>query len=241
MSRLYKVLVLTTTDAEALMAQGKARVHELAAEFGVTAKDILVLLSGWNEFVKSASSTVEAPLARRVREHYAARPPRPITARDYGASAGPSRPSASEDDGFGAALEKARRQSRRTSPASHKPGEIETALFRCVIDPVRTRRGNYTFEERDRVERLLQRWLETWLDDLAEWIRVSGGQHPDIAVKLCAAGLTPADANLRIGFGRVDPTRDTIIQRVIRGTLGIKDAVSQVKEYRRSQSATGTD
>lgn len=32
------------------MAQGKARVHELAAEFGVTAKDILVLLSGWNEF-----------------------------------------------------------------------------------------------------------------------------------------------------------------------------------------------
>lgn len=72
------------------MAQSKARVHELAVEFDVTAKDILVLLSAWGEFVKSASSTVEAPLARRVREHYAARPP--IAARDYGVSAGPSRP-----------------------------------------------------------------------------------------------------------------------------------------------------
>ncbi len=223
------------------MTQSKTRVHQLAAEFGVTAKDILVLLSGWGEFVKSASSTVEAPLARRVREHYAARPPQPIAARDYGVSAGPGRPVMSDDNDFWSELEKARRQSRRTSPGSHNPGEIETALFRCVIDPVRTRRGNYTPEERDRVERLLQRWLETWLDDMADWIRVSGGRHPDVAVKLSAAGLTPADADLRIGFGRIDPTRDTIIRRVIRGTLGIKDAVSQVKEYRRGQSATGTE
>lgn len=223
------------------MAQGKARVHELAAEFGVTAKDILVLLSGWGEFLKSASSTVEAPLARRVREHYAARPPRPIAARDYGASADLRGPTGADDGGFGAALEKARRQGRRTSPGSHKPGDIETALYRRVIDPVRTRHGGYTPEERDRVERLMRRWLETWLDDMAEWIRVSGGQHPDDAVKLHAAGLTPMDADLRLGFGRIDPTRDTIMQRVIKGTIGIKDAVSQVKEYRRSQSATGSD
>lgn len=223
------------------MPQGKARVHQLAAEVGVTAKDILMLLSGWGEFVKSASSTVESPLARRVREHYAARPPRPISARDYGVSAGRSRLVVSDDNDFWFDLEKARRQSRRTSPGSHKTGEIETALFRCVIDPTRTRRGNYTPEERDRVERLLRRWLETWMDDMAEWIGVSGGQHPDVAVKLCAAGLTPADASLRLGFGRVDPTRDTIIRRVIKDTLGIKDAVSQAKEYRRSQSVTGTD
>lgn len=222
----------------ALMAQSKARVHELAVEFDVTAKDILVLLSAWGEFVKSASSTVEAPLARRVREHYAARPP--IAARDYGVSAGPSRPVVRDDNGFGAAVERARRQSRRTSPGSHKPGEIETALFRCVIDPTRTRRGGYSPEDRDRVERLLRRWLETWLDDMVEWIRVSGGQHPHIAAKLCAAGLTPADAELRLGYGRIDPTRDTIIHRVIKGTLGIKDAASQVREYRRSQSATGS-
>ncbi|WP_369751439.1 hypothetical protein [Mycobacterium sp. 155] len=37
------MLVHTATDVDALMAQGKVRVHELA-EFGVAAKDILVLL-----------------------------------------------------------------------------------------------------------------------------------------------------------------------------------------------------
>ncbi|WP_372586860.1 translation initiation factor IF-2 N-terminal domain-containing protein [Mycobacteroides abscessus] len=223
------------------MTQGKARAHELAKEVGVTAKEVLALLSSWGEFVKSASSVVEAPFARRVREHFAARQPRPITARDYGVSADLTHPTVHDDGGFGAALEKARRQSRRTSSGSQKPGEIENAIYRYLIDPRRTRRGGYTPEERDRAERLMQRWLETWLDDMAEWIRVSGGEHPDIAVKLCAAGLTPADADLRLGFGRIDPTRDTIVRRVIKGNLGIKDAVRQVSEFRRSQQATGSD
>jgi len=222
------------------MANGKTRVHELAAEFGVTAKDILVLLHQWGEFVKSASSTLEPPLARKVREHYAAQLPRPIAAAEYGNSADVRRPPQADDHGFGAALEKARRHSRQTSPGYHKPGEIETAIYRHAIDPRRTRRGSYTPEERDRAERLLQRWLETWLDEMAEWIRVTGGEHPDIATKLFAAGLTPADADLRLGFGRIEPTRDTILQRVVRGTLGIKDAARQVDAYQRSQSATGT-
>jgi hypothetical protein len=87
----------------------------------------------------------------------------------------------------------------------------------------------------------MRRWLETWLDDMAEWIRVSGGEHPDVAVQLSAAGLTTADADLRLGFGRIDPTRDTMIRQVIKSTLGIKDAVRQVNEFRRSQSATGSD
>ena len=48
----------------------KARVHELAKELGVTSKDVLARLSEQGEFVKSASSTVEAPVARRLRESY---------------------------------------------------------------------------------------------------------------------------------------------------------------------------
>ena len=44
---------------------GKARVHELAKELGVTSKDLLAKLGEMGEFVKSASSTVEAPVARR--------------------------------------------------------------------------------------------------------------------------------------------------------------------------------
>ncbi|PPK67426.1 translation initiation factor IF-2 [Actinokineospora auranticolor] len=49
---------------------GKARVHELAKELGVTSKDVLAKLKDMGEFVKSASSTVEAPVARRLRDAY---------------------------------------------------------------------------------------------------------------------------------------------------------------------------
>ncbi|MCV7341746.1 translation initiation factor IF-2 [Mycobacterium haemophilum] len=49
---------------------GKARVHELAKELGVTSKEVLARLNEQGEFVKSASSTVEAPVARRLRESF---------------------------------------------------------------------------------------------------------------------------------------------------------------------------
>lgn len=49
---------------------GKARVHELAKELHVTSKEILARLAEQGAFAKSASSTVEAPVARRLRESY---------------------------------------------------------------------------------------------------------------------------------------------------------------------------
>ncbi|WP_410654370.1 translation initiation factor IF-2 [Amycolatopsis sp. lyj-112] len=49
---------------------GKARVHELAKELGITSKEVLAKLKDQGEFVKSASSTVEAPVARRLRDAY---------------------------------------------------------------------------------------------------------------------------------------------------------------------------
>src|SRR6187431_3116298 len=52
---------------------GKARVHELAKELGVTSKQLLATLKEQGEFVKSASSTVEPPVARRLRESFAAK------------------------------------------------------------------------------------------------------------------------------------------------------------------------
>ena len=50
---------------------GKPRVHELAKEFGVTSKELLTKLRDQGEFVKSASSTLEAPVVRRLREAHA--------------------------------------------------------------------------------------------------------------------------------------------------------------------------
>ncbi len=48
----------------------KVRVHELAKELGVTSKVVLETLKDMGEFVKSASSTVEAPVERRLMEEY---------------------------------------------------------------------------------------------------------------------------------------------------------------------------
>src|SRR5262245_55463462 len=53
---------------------GKPRVHELAKELGVESKIVLARLKEMGEFVKSASSTVEAPVARRLREVFVAAP-----------------------------------------------------------------------------------------------------------------------------------------------------------------------
>ncbi|MEV4735461.1 MULTISPECIES: translation initiation factor IF-2 [unclassified Microbacterium] len=46
---------------------GKPRVHEIAAEFGVDSKVALAKLKELGEFVKSPSSTIEPPVARKLR------------------------------------------------------------------------------------------------------------------------------------------------------------------------------
>src|SRR6476659_6724256 len=46
---------------------GKPRVHELAKELGVESKTVLATLQEMGEYVKSASSTIEPPDARRLR------------------------------------------------------------------------------------------------------------------------------------------------------------------------------
>jgi hypothetical protein len=45
----------------------KLRVYELAAEFGVESKVVMVKLQEMGEFVRSASSTVEHAVARKLR------------------------------------------------------------------------------------------------------------------------------------------------------------------------------
>ncbi|WP_201258325.1 translation initiation factor IF-2 N-terminal domain-containing protein, partial [Mycobacterium kansasii] len=73
---------------------GKARVHELAKELGVTSKEVLARLSEQGEFVKSASSTVEAPVARRLRESFGGAKPAPEQAPAKGPEKGPDRAAA---------------------------------------------------------------------------------------------------------------------------------------------------
>ena len=54
---------------------GKARVHELAKELGKTSKEIMAKLTDMGEFVKSPSSTIEAPVVRKLRDAFPASKP----------------------------------------------------------------------------------------------------------------------------------------------------------------------
>src|SRR5258707_5677099 len=55
-------------DRESAVA--KVRVYELAKEFGVESKAVMAKLEEMGEFVRSASSTIEAPVVRRLKEAF---------------------------------------------------------------------------------------------------------------------------------------------------------------------------
>src|SRR6266568_2372192 len=57
--------------AEAGSVVAKVRVYELAKEFGVESKAVMAKLQEMGEFVRSASSTIEAPVVRRLKEAFA--------------------------------------------------------------------------------------------------------------------------------------------------------------------------
>jgi translation initiation factor IF-2 len=52
----------------------KVRAYELAKELGIETKTLLSILKDMGEFVRSASSTIEAPVERRLRAVLAQRP-----------------------------------------------------------------------------------------------------------------------------------------------------------------------
>lgn len=57
----------------------KARVHELAKELGITSKEAVTKLQELGEFVRSASSTIEAPVVKKLRDAFPNAPVAPKT------------------------------------------------------------------------------------------------------------------------------------------------------------------
>ena len=75
----------------------KVRVHELAKELGITSKDAVTKLQELGEFVRSASSTIEAPVVRKLRNAYpdaAAKTAAPAAAPKAPAPSAETRPAA---------------------------------------------------------------------------------------------------------------------------------------------------
>ncbi|GAA2756772.1 translation initiation factor IF-2 [Actinopolymorpha rutila] len=81
----------------------KVRVYELAKEFGIESKAVMARLQELGEFVRSASSTVEAPVVRKLKESFAT---------EAGGKAG----------GRGSARKSASKQAAPASPAQAASG-----------------------------------------------------------------------------------------------------------------------
>ena len=71
----------------------KVRVYELAKEFGVESKAVMAKLQEMGEFVRSASSTIEAPVVRRLKDEFGSQAPKAPGRRSQGQGApAPGRP-----------------------------------------------------------------------------------------------------------------------------------------------------
>ncbi|WP_404321705.1 translation initiation factor IF-2 [Arthrobacter luteolus] len=72
----------------------KVRVHELAKELGITSKDAVAKLQELGEFVRSASSTIEAPVVKKLRGAFPDAASKPASSGPRPAAPAPAAPAA---------------------------------------------------------------------------------------------------------------------------------------------------
>ncbi|MGJ9424853.1 translation initiation factor IF-2 [Nesterenkonia halotolerans] len=97
----------------------KARVHELAKELGITSKEALAKLQGMGEFVKSPSSTVEPPVAKKLRQAFPDAKPAEAPASN---STPASRPGPQKSDGASTPAADSSAPAQSGSSAAPSPG-----------------------------------------------------------------------------------------------------------------------
>lgn len=102
---------------------GKLRVHELAKQLGVTSKELLATLKEQGEFVKTASSTIEPPVIKKMKQHYAAQDP---TTAQGSAKTTPEAAKATSTSAKPAA----------PKPAAPKPASAKPAAPKPAVKPV---------------------------------------------------------------------------------------------------------
>ncbi|GAA1761018.1 hypothetical protein GCM10009712_07000 [Pseudarthrobacter sulfonivorans] len=113
----------------------KVRVHELAKELGITSKDAVTKLQELGEFVRSASSTIEAPVVRKLRNAYpdaAAKAAAPAAAPKAAAPAAESRPAAPAP---GPAAPKAPAAPAAAAPAAAAPSAPAAPAAAAPVAP----------------------------------------------------------------------------------------------------------
>ena len=125
----------------------KVRVYELAKELGLESKDLLAKFQEVGEFVRSASSTVEAPAVRKLMEKFPdmkpveAAPEKPKAAKKAPAKKAAAGPSQEEIDAAIAQLDETTRnqlgiQAGQSSPNSSNPSAPAAPAFTAPSAPL---------------------------------------------------------------------------------------------------------
>jgi translation initiation factor IF-2 len=99
----------------------KVRVYELAKELGVDSKALLKTINDMGEFVRSASSTIEAPVERRIKEKFAAQASEAPAEKSAPAPAAPAPAAAKPAAAPAPAAAKPAAAAPTTPPAGTKP------------------------------------------------------------------------------------------------------------------------
>ena len=116
----------------------KARIYELAKKFGVDSRTILSTLKDMGEFVKSASSTVEAPVVKQLEQKFqksaSPKPQKDHAPKPQKAFANPRKPFSHEAPKVSG---NAPRERKPEAPASGapKPAAPSSPLFRAPTLP----------------------------------------------------------------------------------------------------------
>jgi hypothetical protein len=236
------------------------RVHELAKELGWPPGRLVDELRGRGEWVKSAMSTLEAPVVRAIRRDFAAasavvNPDQSLEPALYGDSANLNGITSEPDETFAAALARVKAEPpRHQKAAAQKANRWRPPVLQALIDEIIAQRSGglgHTSDEPFRwelkkAEQWHVRWAEARLDGLAgedtiviQWIRLSGGQRPHLAAKLSSAGITPDEAGLQLGYGgRIDPRMDSLYVRFRDRRINRSEVMVAVRQWR-SNNATG--
>ncbi len=130
----------------------KVRVYELAKELGVESKVVLAKLQDMGEFVRSASSTVEAPVVRKLKEVFPAVAPAPAkkaAAKKTAAKKTAAEPAATSPDVVSDVPAAVSPPEAITPPTPTAEPVIEPAAAAAATRPAGPRPGNNPFTSRE--------------------------------------------------------------------------------------------
>jgi Translation initiation factor IF-2, N-terminal region len=226
----------------------RLRVHELAAELGWTSRQLLFELSRRGEFVKSASSTLEAPIVRAIRRDFAPGPSKPELDESCTRPGGRPMAATAAEDPDEPFEEAVRRAKSRSNPPSFgsRQSKWTPPVLHALLEQVVARHGlEPTTRDHKEARRLHREWAAACLrglDDaestMIKWIRISGGYSPIVAAELSDAGLAPEEASLRLGYdGREAARWPTLFERYRDGKINRSEAMAAARRWREKHKA----